>query len=275
MTASETRGRGMSNRPTERLGLSVFPVPIGSVEVRTAGDGRPRTIGGYAAVFNRRSQNLGGFVEYVDPRALNKSKSDGWPGVLARWNHKDEFLLGSTRSGTLNVSVDGTGLMYDVDLPFHRSDLYELVQRGDVAHSSFAFQTYEDEWGLDDGGVPKRTLLSVRLMDVAPVSIPAYPDATVGLRSLATYANAPLEDVQRLAATGELRQFLTRTDIDGGKPEGRNPKELLAEMERTRGRPGAQALAEIEQKRVPLSGEEALARTRLMHPGIAAMRSKG
>src|SRR5262245_15894758 len=55
------------------------------VELRARGD-RPK-IGGYAIVWNRLSQNLGGWVERTDPAATNKSRGDGWPDVLARYNH--------------------------------------------------------------------------------------------------------------------------------------------------------------------------------------------
>jgi hypothetical protein len=35
---------------------------------------------------------------------------------------------------------------------------------------------------------------------------------------LADYVGAPLEDVVKYSLRGELRKFLARTDIDGGKP---------------------------------------------------------
>jgi len=41
------------------------------VEVRAGREDR-HTIGGHAAVFNRISENLGGFVERVDPATFNK-----------------------------------------------------------------------------------------------------------------------------------------------------------------------------------------------------------
>ena len=58
-----------------------------------------RTIGGYAAVFNKRSVNLGGFHETLDPRVFNKSRTDGFPGVICRFNHSDDMVLGTTRAG--------------------------------------------------------------------------------------------------------------------------------------------------------------------------------
>lgn len=180
------------------------------VEIRTGAESY--TIGGYAAKFDRMSQNLGGFVERIAPGFFNKSRGDGWPGVVARYNHDDNMLLGTSGAGTLRLGVDEIGLTYDVDLPAARADVHELVQRGDVRQSSFAFTVFEDDWTTTDQGFPLRTLISGRLHDVAPVNTPAYDDTTVGLRSLANKFDAPFEEVRKLAADGELRKFFVRTD---------------------------------------------------------------
>jgi HK97 family phage prohead protease len=137
------------------------------------------TIGGYAAKFDRLSQNLGGFVERIAPGFFNKSRGDGWPGVVARYNHDDNQLLGTSRAGTLRLGVDEVGLTYAVDLPQARADVYELVQRGDVAQSSFAFVVFEEDWSMTDQNFPLRTLVSGQLRDVAPVNTPAYEDTSV------------------------------------------------------------------------------------------------
>jgi HK97 family phage prohead protease len=192
----------------------------GQVEVRAA-DAEKRTIGGYAAKFNRLSQNLGGFVEQIAPGAFNRARGNDWPDVQARYNHDDNMLLGTTTARTLRLSVDDTGLVYEVDVPHARADVYELVQRGDVSKSSFAFRVIGDdgeEWGLTDQNFPRRTLLSVDLHDVAPVNAPAYLDTTSAIRSLARHMDADVEEVRQLAADGELRKFFMRTDRDGGRP---------------------------------------------------------
>jgi uncharacterized protein len=204
-------GAKRSAPPLERLWSTTFlrgkdgsPVELRSKE--------SRSIGGYAAVFQRNSENLGGFIETVDPQFFNRTMSRGWGPVVCRFNHQDNYLLGATYSGTLRLSKDNVGLNYEADLPECRSDVFEMVGRGDIRSSSFAFQCYEDEWRTNDGGTPVRNLLSGKLIDVAPVTVPAYPDATVGLRSLARFVGAPIEDVVERAAKNELRGFFTRTD---------------------------------------------------------------
>lgn len=183
----------------------------GLVEVR-AGE-TERKIGGYAAKFNTLSRNLGGFVERIDPAFFAKSEGDGWPEVMARYNHDDNRLLGTTEAGTLRLGVDGTGLDYEADVPASREDVMELVRRGDVRRSSFAFRTFEDDWSATPEGFPLRTLLSGALVDVAPVNAPAYMDTSTGLRSLADRAGAELAEVRAAADNGDLARFL-------GRPKG-------------------------------------------------------
>lgn len=180
----------------------------GVVELRAAGDGG-RRIGGYALVYGRYSQNLGGYVEQCAPGLADKSIADG-VDVLCRYQHDSDFLLGRVSAGTLRLAADGTGVAYDDDLPAtsYASDLAALCERGDVRHSSFAFRCIEDEWGFTEQGFPLRTLLQVLLVDVAPVVSPAYLDASAGLRSLAERRGLDLGDVQRAAAANELVQLL-------------------------------------------------------------------
>ena len=192
-----------------------------TVEARAAGDGRPVRIGGYAAKFNIYSRNLGGFVEQVNPTFFNKSRGDGWPDVLARFNHDDSQLLGTTMGRTLSLAVDNVGLSYEVEPPPSMRHVVELVERGDVQKSSFAFRTLEDDWTTTEDGGPLRSLVTGVLVDVAPVVLPAYVDTSAGLRSLAQKFGADLEEVRSLADAGELRRFFTRTDNNGPAPKPR------------------------------------------------------
>lgn len=202
---------GVAAREVERQWGSQWVGDL-PVEVRSSEAGKAsRTVGGYASVFNKRSQPLCGFVEIVEPSCFRKTIADGLSGVVCRFNHDDALLLGTTYAKTLRISQDRTGLLYEVDLPESRADVLELVARKDIHNSSFAFQVYDEEWSHDEG-MPVRHLTSARLIDVAPVTTPAYPDATVGLRSLAIQFDAPFTEVEQLAQRNELRQLFTRTD---------------------------------------------------------------
>lgn len=194
------------------------------LELRQVGEGGPNHIWGYAACFDRLSKRLGGFVEQVNRSAFNESKQDGWPEVVCRYNHKDDYLLGTTYARTLQLSIDPTGLMYEVEPPQSRRDIMEYVQRGDIRHSSFAFRVFPggDEWGLSEHNYPMRTLHSVELIDVAPVLDPAYPDATAGaramdgaIRSLSMWVQAEPDEVRERLYEDRAMDFFRRTDNVG------------------------------------------------------------
>lgn len=209
------------------------------VEVRLRNDegADKRTIGGYASVFNKRSDDLGGFYEVVAQSAFNQARGKGFPGVVALYNHDQNLLLGTTAARTLRVDTDDHGLLYEVDLPSARADLHELVQRGDVSKSSFAFRVAGeggDEWEMDDNGRIRRTLHNVQLFDVSPVNTPAYPDATVGVRaaevafrSLAQHVDADPAEVIAAAKDRELTKFFRRSDGGAAPKPTMSGPELL------------------------------------------------
>jgi HK97 family phage prohead protease len=219
------------------------------LEVRTEPNGGPKHIYGYAACFNKLSRKLGGFVEQVNSTAFNESRTENWPDVVCRFNHKDDLLLGTTHARTLDLHIDETGLAYNVLPPQSRQDILEYVDRGDVRHSSFAFRVFPggDEWGVSEFNYPMRTLMSVQLVDVAPVLDPAYPDSTAQARamngaveSLANWVQGDPEEVRSRLTEGRAMEFFKRTDNVG--PDKRQvtkapPKPVLS---------GAQAMLALQ-----------------------------
>lgn len=194
------------------------------IELRASTNG-VGILNGYAAVFNRYSQNLGGFVEQVDPAAFNKTLADG-VDVLARFNHSDDALLGTSLAETLRLGVDGTGLWYEVDLPDTSvgRDVKALAERGDLRFSSFAFRTMEDDWGYTNEDFPLRTLKSVQLVDVAPVVNPAYRDTTTGLRSLAELFEIDLDEARAAAEQNALARLLHDKEVS--RAHGREEEQV-------------------------------------------------
>ena len=207
MMAGRSAGRPDVER---RFTMSSVAIMWGGPE--EARDGVPKRIGGYAAKFSTYSRDLGHFVEEVTPAFFNKSRGDGWPDVICRFNHEDTQLLGTVAGRTLELGCDRDGLLYDVEPPASMRHIVELVQRGDVSKSSFAFRCIEDEWTMTSDGGPLRRLHTGQLVDVAPVVTPAYADTSAGLRSLADHVGADPEEVRSLAEAHELRKFFVRTD---------------------------------------------------------------
>jgi len=168
-------------------------------ELRAMADGAPESaqkIFGYAAKFNTRSENLGGesyqFYETIEPGAFDDVLNDD---VRALFNHDNNLILARSKNGegTLKIGVDNVGLFYEFEAPDTQAgrDLVTSIKRGDVDQSSFSFQVdqngqrWEETKDGDGPTIVNRTITKVkRLFDVSPVTSPAYPDATVALRSL-------------------------------------------------------------------------------------------
>lgn len=163
-------------------------------------DGR-RTIGGYAAVFNKLSVVLWGFREEIAPGAFAASlKND----VRALWNHDPALVLGRTTNDTLKLDEDGTGLLFSVELPETQAgrDAWTLIERGDVNQMSFGFRSLPDgeEWRIDEAGQYIRRVTKLDLAEVSPVTFPAYPDTSVGARAAAWGDEVQIPDEVRRAA---------------------------------------------------------------------------
>ena len=150
-------------------------------------DGEKR-VRGTAAVFNKRSHDLGGFTEIIEPGAFERVLNES-PDVVALFNHDPDHLLARTASGTLELGIDAEGLNYSFTPPDTTlgRDLAVLLSRGDIVGSSFAFIIAEDgqRWETDKNGGMVRHVESVAaLIDVSLVTSPAYPDSSVALRAL-------------------------------------------------------------------------------------------
>ncbi len=150
---------------------------MGTIEVRDA-DSDDMVLEGYAAVFNSET-DLGHFREVIKPGAFDDVMTND---VRALINHDPNLILGRTENGTLELSTDERGLKYRVKLgnQQYAKDFYESVKRGDISQSSFAFTIKDQSWNEE------RTVRSVdkvrQLLDVSPVTYPAYAAATVQAR---------------------------------------------------------------------------------------------
>ena len=93
-------------------------------------------------------------------------------------------MLGRTKSGTLRLSEDAKGLKFEVDLPNTTlaRDLSESLKRGDISQCSFGFIPTAESWDWEPE-IPVRTINTVELHEISVVSIPAYEDTEVSLRS--------------------------------------------------------------------------------------------
>jgi len=185
------------------------------IETRAAAEeGQParRQIVGSAVVFDQETTIYEGryfsFREVIRPGAFTnalKEKQD----VRALFNHDPNFVLGRTRSGTLELTQTDTSLDYSIDAPDTQTvrDMVETpIERGDVSGSSFAFtprladkitrtENADGTVIIDRGGdriseriegertIQLREVLDANIFDVSPVTYPAYKGTDVSLRA--------------------------------------------------------------------------------------------
>jgi HK97 family phage prohead protease len=112
--------------------------------------------------------------------------------VRGLFNHDDDFVLGRTKSGTMQLVNDELGLRYKIKYnPFDPDHVrvMEKVKRGDVSQSSFAFSVKEDKWETRNGKDHRTITKLKRLIDVSPVTYPAYQNTSVAMRSLTQIDN--------------------------------------------------------------------------------------
>lgn len=156
--------------------------PINNVE-------EERIIEGYAIVFNELSEDLGGFREMIMPEAVNEeliNKSD----IFYLYNHCDNSIplaRCNHGSGSLELTIDNKGLKYRFNCI--NSEFYQLVQRGDLSKSSFAFSLPKDgsgevwEKSSEYNYIRKITKIE-QLYDCSAVLVPAYSQTELYARNL-------------------------------------------------------------------------------------------
>lgn len=163
------------------------------LEIR--GDGS-RLIG-HASVFDLPSEEMhspwhGSFREMIAPGAFDGALErvhSGKDHVASIWNHNPDFVIASTRDGSLKLSVDSRGLVADIT-PIDTQTIRDLVVKpildGKVRDMSFGFTVAEGgEHEETRDGQPFRIIDRVeRLYDASPVLFGAYPQTDIAARSL-------------------------------------------------------------------------------------------
>lgn len=155
------------------------------LELRSVGaeGAGPGTASGYAALFNVET-NIGGYwVESIAPGAFTRTLAED--DILAVHSHDIGRVVGRTGAETLTLREDAKGLAFENALPDTSDgrDLAVSIERKDIPGMSFGFITRKQEWD-ETVDPPKRTIIEATLIEITYSALPAYPDTTVGMRSL-------------------------------------------------------------------------------------------
>lgn len=167
------------------------------VEFRAAdGEGASPTMFGHFAVFDRWTEIdsfwEGTFLERLAAGAFKKTFRDGGQKVL--FQHGMDPQIGDKPLGPINsLREDDEGAYYEVpllDAPYVRENVLPGLEAG-LYGASFRFRVIREEWAEEPDpsdtnpkGLPERTIKEAQVSEFGPVTFPAYPDATAGVRSL-------------------------------------------------------------------------------------------
>lgn len=144
-------------------------------------DGKKR-IEGYFSTFGGIYELWPGATESIDPHAFDEALNDD---IRALIDHETRLVLGRSKSGTLELRIDGFGLWGSIEINEADSDamnLYARVQRGDVSQCSFGFEILSEKTDVRDDGTVHWTIEKVKLYEVSCVTFPAYKDTSIKAR---------------------------------------------------------------------------------------------
>lgn len=157
---------------------------------------------GYAVRWNSLSEIIWDeFREQFAPGAFKDSLASG-NDVRCLFEHNHTQLLGRTKSGTLVLSEDVTGLRFELTPPDTQlgNDVLALVERGDIDGMSFGFRALKEAWDITP--IPYiRTVTAAELREITVTSMPAYPESGVEIAHRSLFAQHP-----ELKRTGDNRR---------------------------------------------------------------------
>ncbi len=218
------------------------PLPEEERSKAEAGDGR--TLEGYAAVFDSDTEINsweGHFKERIVRGAFRKTLKERTP--VLQFDHGHDTRFGNLPIGSFErIAEDKHGLKVVARLFDHAEPIRQAIEAGAVTGMSFRFKVVRDSWA-DDKGNPitdrhelmdrlynakkgdkplQRTIKEVKLMEAGPVVFPAYPETTVGVRSMT--------DDQRKRAIEDLTSGFETEAEESAEERGATLAEVQAEL---------------------------------------------
>lgn len=191
----------------------------------------------------------GRFLERTGKGSFKKTIKENRDNVKVLFDHGYDPQIGNKVLGAIEtLREDPDGPVGDVplfDTTYNRDLLPGLEAK--VYGSSFRFRVIRDEWNDDPGrsefnpdGIPERTIKEVRLFEFGPVTFPANPDSTAGVRSQTDdyYEQLRSRDPNRVdALLARARSLRTLPDVAplGTSTDSAAPITTIAPAHATRG----------------------------------------
>lgn len=180
-----------------------------------------RTIEGYAVVFEKESRMMFDwwkgktFVEVIKRGAVTNDDLKKWD-IKALAEHDRSRLLARSYNGngSLTLTVDEYGVKYRFEAPntVEGDNAIELIKRGDIFGSSFAYTTDESEnvnyTKRSDGSLLREVTKLDRIYDVSVVTDPAYFGTDVTVRNLDGFIDNPQKNESYKKDVEDLRSLI-------------------------------------------------------------------
>jgi HK97 family phage prohead protease len=180
-----------------------------------------RTIEGYAVVFEKESRMMFDwwkgkkFVEVIKRGAVTNDDLKKWD-IKALAEHDKSRLLARSFNGkgSLTLTIDDYGVKYRFEAPntVEGDNAIELIKRGDIFGSSFAYTTDEAAniayTKRSDGSLLREVSKLDRMYDVSVVTDPAYFGTDVTVRNLDGFLDEQQQDDSYKKDVEDLRSLI-------------------------------------------------------------------
>lgn len=194
-------------------------------------------LNGHFSVFNTWYQVdsfwEGTFLERIAPGAFAETIENDRDRMRVLFDHGFDAQIGNKVLGPIDdLREDKTGPYYEVPLmdTTYNRDLLPGLKRG-LYGASFRFRVTEETWDdepktskTNPKGLPERTISRTKVMEFGPVTFPANPAASAGIRSLtdAYYERLRTHDtraydaaVRAAGRSAPTTEQMIRTQLEG------------------------------------------------------------
>jgi len=200
-----------------------FPLQVEQF-AQSGAEGGGRILRGHAAVFNRKSHDLGGYRVEISPGAFS-NVLDQDPDVHLVMDHDTSLTLARTKNNTLELREDPYGLHVWARLAetSYAKDLTLLMERGDIDQMSFACDIGSDTWTETDEEITRTINEVSALYDVTVCAQGAF--AQTDARLAADLASA----IEAGRVHGRADSAAPQEDADLAASDGKDEEEVAPE----------------------------------------------
>jgi HK97 family phage prohead protease len=177
--------------------LDIVRAQPGGFGLTRGADGSPPVLRGHFAVWDTWTEILsiheGRFLERIAPGAFTRTFAEDRASLRVLFQHGKDPQVGDKVLGPLvDVGEDARGAYYEVPLldTSYNRDLLPGLEAG-LYGSSFRFRVTGEEFvarvkrsAHNPDALPERTIRAAKVFEMGPVTWPAYPGTTAGIRSL-------------------------------------------------------------------------------------------